>query len=120
MKLPTFIITIMSATLSNNVKQTTKINQLIFDGFDCRNPNKIVSFLTTDWCTPTTKSSDNVLGGEKDCNHTARRQVSNSKRNSMYQTGVAIPRLLQDVFPHETIRTSNNLRALGNHNRGML
>ena len=65
MKLPTLLITIMSATLSNNLKQTTKLDQLVFDGFDCRNPSKIVSFLAKDWCTPTTKSSDNVLGEKK-------------------------------------------------------
>ena len=61
MKLPTLIITIMSATLSNNLKQRTKIDQLVFEALDCRNPNKIVSFLTKDWCQPT-KSSGNALG----------------------------------------------------------
>ena len=64
MKLPILIITIMSATLSNNLKQRTKIDQLVFEALDCRNPNKIVSFLTKDWCQPT-KSSGNALGEKK-------------------------------------------------------
>ena len=119
MKLPPLIITIMSLTLSNNVKQTTKINQLIFDGFDCRNPNKIVSFLTKDWCTPT-NSSLQRLGGEKDCNYTTRRQVSNSKRNSMYQTSVEIPCLLWKLFPHEAFRPSHDSRAFSHNDRRML
>ena len=68
MKLPTLIITIMSATLSNNLKQWTKIDQLVFEALDCRNPNKIVSFLTKDWCQPTARSG-NALGREKDYNH---------------------------------------------------
>ena len=55
----------MSATLSNNVKQTTKIDQLVFDGLDCRNPSKIVSFLTKDWCQQPTKSSSSALGDKK-------------------------------------------------------
>ena len=64
MKLPILIITIMSATLSNNLRQRTKIDQLIFEVLDCRNPNKIVSFLTNDWCQPT-KSSGKALGEKK-------------------------------------------------------
>ena len=64
MKLPTLIITIMSATLSNNLMQRTKIDQLVFEALNCRNPNKIVSFLTKDWCQPT-KSSGNALGEKK-------------------------------------------------------
>ena len=65
MKLPTLIITIMSATLSNNLKQRTKIDQLVFEALDCRNPNKIVSFLTKDWCQPTKSSGKNALGEKK-------------------------------------------------------
>ena len=54
----------MSATLSNNLKQTTKHDQFVLDGLDCRNPSKIVSFLTKDWCSPT-NCSDTVLGEKK-------------------------------------------------------
>ena len=60
----TLLITIMSSTLLQNVKQTTKTNQLEFNGFVCRNTNKIMSFLTKDWCQPT-KSSGNALGEKK-------------------------------------------------------
>ena len=65
MKLPTLFLTIMSATLSMHLKQTTNSDRVTFEGLDCRNPSKIASFLTKDWCTPTSTSSGNVLGEKK-------------------------------------------------------
>ena len=65
MKLLTLLLTIMSATLSMNLKQTTNSDRFTFEGLDCRNPSKIVSFLTKDWCTPTSTSGGNVPGEKK-------------------------------------------------------
>ena len=65
MKLSTLFLTIMSATLSMNLKQTTNSDCFTFEGLDCRNPSKIASFLTKDWCTPTSTSSGNVSGKKK-------------------------------------------------------
>ena len=42
----TLIITLMSLNLSHNIKQTMQNDQLVFNGFDCKVPKKIVSFLT--------------------------------------------------------------------------
>ena len=67
MELPTLLLTIMSATLSNHLKQTTQSDQFILDGFDCRSPSKVVSFLTKDWCSPTNRS-DTFLGEKKTVN----------------------------------------------------
>ena len=73
----TLLITIMSSTLSHKIKQTLNNDQLIINGFDCRNPNKIVSFKTKDWCQPTKSSSKNALGEKK--NVTILHKFSNSK-----------------------------------------
>ena len=35
------------------------------NGFDCRVPKKIISFLTKDWCQPTQSSGKNALGEKK-------------------------------------------------------
>ena len=40
-------------------------DQLVFNGFDCRVPKKIVSFLTKDWCQPAKVSGKNALGEKK-------------------------------------------------------
>ena len=64
MKLPTLLLTIMSATLSNSLKQTTQSDRFNLNAFDCRNPTKVVSFLTKDWCSPTNRS-DTLLGTKK-------------------------------------------------------
>ena len=64
MELPTLLLTIMSPTLSNHLKQTTKIDQFTLEGFDCRNTSKVVSFLTKDWCSPANRS-DTFLGEKK-------------------------------------------------------
>ena len=64
MELPTLLLTIMSATLSNNLKQTTQSDRFNLNGFDCRNPSKIVSFLTKDWCSPINRS-DTFLGEKR-------------------------------------------------------
>ena len=61
----TLIITIMSLTLSHNIKQTMQNDQLIFNGFDCRVPKKIVSFLTKDWCQPAISSGKHALEEKK-------------------------------------------------------
>ena len=61
----TLIITIMSSTLSHNIKQAMQNDQLVFNGFDCRVPKKIVSFLTKDWCQPAKSSGKNALGEKK-------------------------------------------------------
>ena len=61
----TLIITIMSWTVSHNIKQTMQNDQLIFNGFDCRVPKKIVSFLTKDWCQPAKVRNKNALGEKK-------------------------------------------------------
>ena len=65
MKLPTLFLTIMLATLSTNLKQTTNSDRFTFEGLDCRNLSKIASFLTKDWCTPTSTSGGNVPGEKK-------------------------------------------------------
>ena len=64
MELPTLLLTIMSATLSNNLKQTTQSDRFNLNAFDCHNPSKIVSFLTKDWCSPTNRS-DTFLGEKR-------------------------------------------------------
>ena len=48
----TLLIILMSSTSSHNIKQTMQNNQLVFNGFNCRVPKKLVSFLTKDWCQP--------------------------------------------------------------------
>ena len=55
----------MSLNLSHNIKQTMQNEQLVFNGFDCRVPKKIVSFLTKDWCQPTKSGGKNALGEKK-------------------------------------------------------
>ena len=74
----TFIITLMSSNLSHNIKQNMQNDQLIFNGFDCRVPKKIVSFLTKDWCQPAKVSGKNALGEKKTVH-------SNSKRYTMHK-----------------------------------
>ena len=61
----TLIITKMSSRLSHNIKQTMQNDQLVFNGFICKVPKKIVSFLTKDWCQPATSSGKNALGEKK-------------------------------------------------------
>ena len=61
----TLIITLISLTVSHNIKQTMQNDQLTFNGFDCRVPKKIVSFLTKDWCQPAKVSDKNALGEKK-------------------------------------------------------
>ena len=52
----TFFIIITTATLALSLKQTTTNDHFVLEGLDCRNPTKIASFLTRDWCTPTSTS----------------------------------------------------------------
>ena len=61
----TLIITLMSSNLSHNIKQTMQNDQLVFNGFDCRVPKKLVSFLTKDWCQTAKVSGKNDLGEKK-------------------------------------------------------
>ena len=61
----TLIITIMSSTFSHNIKQTMQNDQLVFNGFNCRVPKKIVSLLTKEWCQPAKSSGKNALGEKK-------------------------------------------------------
>ena len=65
MKLLTLFLTIMLATLSMNLKQTTGSDRFTFEVMDCRNPTKIASFQTKDWCTPISTNSGNVSGEKK-------------------------------------------------------
>ena len=60
MSLLTFFIIITTVTLAPSLKQTTNSDRFILEGLDCRNPTKIASFLTRDWCTPTSTSSGDV------------------------------------------------------------
>ena len=55
------ILFLFSTTLSSSLKQTTQSDRFNLDAFDCRNPTKVVSFLTRDWCSPTNRS-DTLLG----------------------------------------------------------
>ena len=61
----TLLIILMSSTSSHNIKQTLQNNQLVFNGFNCRVPKKLVSFLTKDWRQPAKAGGENALGEEK-------------------------------------------------------
>ena len=61
----TLIITLMSSNLSHNIKQNIQNDQLIFNGFDWRVPQKRVSFLTKDCYQPAKISGKNALGEKK-------------------------------------------------------
>ena len=52
----TYLIVIAKLTLAFGLKQTTPSDHFMLEGLDCRNPTKIASFLTRDWCTPTSTS----------------------------------------------------------------
>ena len=58
------ILFLLSTTLSASLKQTTQSDRFNLDAFDCRNPTKVVSFLTRDWCSPTNRS-DTLLATKK-------------------------------------------------------
>ena len=58
----TLIIIIMSSHSSHNIKQTMQNYQLVFSGFDCRAPKKVVPFFTKVWCQPEKTGDENALG----------------------------------------------------------
>ena len=55
----------MSSNPSHNIKQTMQNDLLVFNGFDCRVPKKLVSFLTKDWCQPAKASGKDAFGEKK-------------------------------------------------------
>ena len=59
------IIIIMSSHSSQNIKQTMQNDQLVFNGFDCRTPKKVVPFLTKVWCQPEKKLVAKTPWGER-------------------------------------------------------
>ena len=65
MKLTALLCITMLSTLSMTLKQTTSIDRFTFEGMDCRNPTKIASFRTKDWCSPISTNSSNVSGDKK-------------------------------------------------------
>ena len=65
MKLTALLCITMLSTLSMTLKQTTSIDRFTFEGMDCRNPTKIASFRTKDWCSPISTNSINVSGDKK-------------------------------------------------------
>ena len=52
----------MSVNLAYTIKQTMKNNKVIFDGFDCCVPKKLLSFLAKDWCCPAKAIAKHALG----------------------------------------------------------
>ena len=63
MELWTLIITLISSVnLAYTIKQTMKNNKVIFDGFDCCVPKKLLSFLAKDWCCPAKAIAKHALG----------------------------------------------------------
>ena len=114
----TLIITLMSSTISHNLKQTMQNDQLIFNGFDCRVPKKIVSFLTKDWCQPAKVSDKNALG-EKKIVTILQRKISNSKRHTVHKRSQSISCVLWQLLANEILWTAHSVKALSDIHRGV-
>ena len=61
----TYLILIVKLTLAFGLQQTTPSNHFILEGLDCRNPTRIASFLSREWCTPTSISRGDPPKGKK-------------------------------------------------------
>ena len=72
------IIIIMSSHSSHNIKQTMQYYQLVFSGFDCRAPKKVVPFLTKVWCQPEKKLVAKMPWERNNCYLIAQRELVNS------------------------------------------
>ena len=108
----------MSSTVSHNKKQTMQNDQLIFNGFDCRVPKKIVSFLTKDWCQPAKVSDKNALG-EKKTVTILQCKISNSKRHTVHKRTQSISCVLWQLLANEILWTAHSVKALSDIHRGV-
>ena len=61
MECRTFLVLLILVNISFPIKQTTNTEIVLFNGFDCREQKRLVSFLSQDWCRPE-KLDKNALG----------------------------------------------------------